>query len=123
MHHVARIRQLPQILTAATPVKKGYRMLASQKSCRSNTKLVPSIGFSVNRAGNDLFPALFDLRNGSESRFNRIIETVGGNIPRSLSQPRNKSTSHIHREFNLFKNQIDIQKSRLQKSISKQPLN
>lgn len=97
MHHISKVRQLPQVFTAATPVKKGYRMLASKQSCRSNSKLVPSTGFSINHNAKEKFPSLFELRNDSASKISQIAERAGFKFPRSLSQPRNKATSQVRK--------------------------
>lgn len=119
MHHISKVRHLPQVFTAATPVKKGYRMLASKQSCRSNSKLIPSAGFSINQATKEKFPSLFEIRNDSASKINQIAENAGFKIPRSLSQPRHKSTSQVKNVRENVGEQVIFQKARLHKSISK----
>lgn len=108
MQNYTRIRQFPNVLTAATPVRKTRRITNSKKGCRSNTKLVQA----------DTIPNCKESdpnkSNSSITRIKQIAEQMGFQIPRSLSQPRHKSMTRIRQTEKRFQSQ----KQRLYKSIS-----
>lgn len=103
MHHIPRPKDLQMkplathndqwptahyVLTPATPVKREYGVRGNFNS-KSNTRLLPSGGASMNQGKDEKFPPLFDLNKGSATRINEFAEKAGFRLPRSLSQPRN----------------------------------
>ena len=99
MHQLSKVKNLPQIFTAATPVKTGYQTGQKNKACRNSSRFLPSMGFSINQTPHDLLPALDDERHKSVTRINKIAEKVGFKLPRSLSHQRNTSVKQQRIKF------------------------
>jgi hypothetical protein len=96
MHHISRPKELQikpmtthndqssnfhQVLTPATPVKREYRVRGNFNS-KSNTRLLPSGGFSISQGMDEKFPPLFDLDKTSATRINEFAEKAGFRLPR-----------------------------------------
>ena len=100
MQYISRVRNLPEVFLASSPVKRTNGNNGSKKR-GDETRLFPEVAVGVHKNNEQVVVDKLDEQGDQEDRIQRIAENIGFKLPRSLSQPK----------YNIKKDKISRHKS------------